>query len=326
MADPRFIHLRVHSDFSMVDGLQKIGPIVSAAAANNMPALALTDQMNMCGLVRFYGSAHGKGIKPLVGADFWVQSDELGDEQFRLTLLAMDNDGYQNITLLISRGYQRGHVQGRPVIDKGWLVEHAKGVIVLSGGREGDLGKFLLKGNRQMVEQSLAFYRTHFPDAYYLELLRTGRPDEEVYLHMAALIAPRDKQGDVLVAVVVHGQQGEAKLLVAELIALHPEIRPDQGLDPLAMGRAIEAHQAAHVHLVGQGQGRHVVGRGCRDDGANLLQAIDHGEVGVDPQVDEARIGHGYSIPSARRTGLKLCRYSGKGPRSANMARCSAVG
>ncbi|WP_324042552.1 DNA polymerase III subunit alpha [Aeromonas caviae] len=189
MADPRFIHLRVHSDFSMVDGLQKIGPIVSAAAANNMPALALTDQMNMCGLVRFYGSAHGKGIKPLVGADFWGQSDELGDEQFRLTLLAMDNDGYQNITLLISRGYQRGHVQGRPVIDKAWLGEHAKGVIVLSGGREGDVGKFLLKGNRQMVEHCLAFYQTHFPDAYYLELLRTGRPDEEVYLHMAVAIA-----------------------------------------------------------------------------------------------------------------------------------------
>ncbi|HHQ4691037.1 TPA: DNA polymerase III subunit alpha [Aeromonas veronii] len=189
MADPRFIHLRVHSDFSMVDGLQKINPIVGAAAANNMPALALTDQMNMCGLVRFYGAAHGKGIKPIVGADFWVQSDELGDEQFRLTLLAMDNDGYQNITLLISRGYQRGHVQGRPVIDKSWLAEHAKGVIVLSGGREGDVGKFLLKGNRQMTEQCVAFYQTHFPDAYYLELLRTGRPDEEVYLHMAVAVA-----------------------------------------------------------------------------------------------------------------------------------------
>lgn len=189
MADPRFIHLRVHTDFSMVDGLQKINPIVGAAAADNMPALALTDQMNMCGLVRFYGAAHGKGIKPLVGADFWVQSSELGDEQFRLTLLAMDNDGYQNITLLISRGYQRGHVQGRPVIDKEWLVEHAKGVIVLSGGREGDVGKFLLKGNRQMTEQCVAFYQTHFPDAYYLELLRTGRPDEEVYLHMAVNLA-----------------------------------------------------------------------------------------------------------------------------------------
>ena len=82
--------------------------------------------MNMCGLVRFYGSAHGR-IKPLVGADFWSAERRAWDEQFRLTLLAMDNDGYQNITLLISRGYQRGRVQGRPVIDKAWLGEHAKG-------------------------------------------------------------------------------------------------------------------------------------------------------------------------------------------------------
>ena len=189
MAEPSFIHLRVHSDFSMVDGLQKIGPIVAAAAADGQGALALTDQVNMCGLVRFYGTAHGKGIKPIVGADFWVQSSDLGDELFRLTLLAMDNEGYQNITLLISRAYQRGHVQDKPVIDKAWLSEHAKGVIVLSGGREGDVGKFLLKGNRQMTETCLAFYRQHFPDAYYLELLRTERPDEEVYLHMAVAIA-----------------------------------------------------------------------------------------------------------------------------------------
>ncbi|MFM4701930.1 DNA polymerase III subunit alpha [Aeromonas bivalvium] len=189
MAEPSFIHLRVHSDFSMVDGLQKIGPIVAAAAADGQGALALTDQVNMCGLVRFYGTAHGKGIKPIVGADFWVQSSDLGDELFRLTLLAMDNEGYQNITLLISRAYQRGHVQDKPVIDKAWLGEHAKGVIVLSGGREGDVGKFLLKGNRQMTESCLAFYRQHFPDAYYLELLRTERPDEEVYLHMVVAIA-----------------------------------------------------------------------------------------------------------------------------------------
>ncbi|MGL5285113.1 MAG: DNA polymerase III subunit alpha, partial [Aeromonas sp.] len=90
---------------------------------------------------------------------------------------------------LISRGYLRGHVQGRPVIDKAWLAEHAKGVIVLSGGREGDVGKFLLKGNRLMTERALAFYQEHFPDAYYLELLRTERADEEVYLHMAVDLA-----------------------------------------------------------------------------------------------------------------------------------------
>ena len=144
--------------------------------------------MNMCGLVRFYGSAHGRRIKPWSGRISGVQSDELGDEQFRLTLLAMDNDGYQNITLLISRGYQRGHVQGAPSSTRPGLANMPRGDRPLRRAR-GDVGKFLLKGNRQMVEHCLAFYQTHFPDAYYLELLRTGRPDEEVYLHMAVAIA-----------------------------------------------------------------------------------------------------------------------------------------
>ncbi|WP_445397413.1 DNA polymerase III subunit alpha [Zobellella sp. An-6] len=187
-----FIHLRVHSDFSMVDGLAKIGPINKRVRELGYPALALTDQMNLCGLVRFYGDAHGKGLKPIVGTDIWVRSEELGEQLFRLTLLAMDNTGYQNITLLISRAYERGHVQHRPVIDKAWLAEHSEGVIVLSGGREGDVGLYLLKGNDELATQCLAFYQQHFPDRYYLELLRTERPDEESYLHMAVALAARE--------------------------------------------------------------------------------------------------------------------------------------
>ncbi|MBP8065500.1 MAG: DNA polymerase III subunit alpha, partial [Aeromonadaceae bacterium] len=189
MAEPRFIHLRVHSDFSMVDGLQKIKPLVARAAEHGMPAMAITDQMNQCGLVRFYGEAHGKGMKPLVGVDFWVQSSELGDELFRLTGLAMDNDGQQNLVQLISKGYLRGHVQGLPVIDKQWLVEHQAGVILLSGGREGDVGKFLLKGNEAMVARCVEFYQHHFADRFYLELIRTGRTDEETYIRMAVALA-----------------------------------------------------------------------------------------------------------------------------------------
>ncbi|MDP5291637.1 DNA polymerase III subunit alpha [Oceanimonas sp. CHS3-5] len=186
---PSFIHLRIHSDFSMVDGLAKIGPITGRVQEQGYPALALTDEMNLCGLVRFYGDAHKKGLKPLVGADFWVQSEEMGEQLFRLTLLAMDNTGYQNITLLISKAYLRGHIQHRPVIDKDWLAEHSEGLILLSGGREGDVGTYLLKGNQALTERCLAFYRQHFPDRYYLELLRTGRPDEETYLHMAVELA-----------------------------------------------------------------------------------------------------------------------------------------
>ena len=101
MAAPDFVHLRVHSDFSMVDGLAKTKPIVAKAQELQMPAIAITDQMNFCGLVRFYGATHNAGIKPIVGADFWVRSPEFPDEPSRLTILAKDNDGYKNITLLI---------------------------------------------------------------------------------------------------------------------------------------------------------------------------------------------------------------------------------
>lgn len=147
MAEPRFIHLRVHSDYSMIDGLAKTAPLVKRAAALAMPALAITDFTNLCGLVKFYGSAHGAGIKPIIGADFHVQSEELGDELAQLTVLASNNEGYQNLTLLISRAYQRGYGAAGPLIDRDWLIEHREGLILLSGARQGDVGKFLLRGN-----------------------------------------------------------------------------------------------------------------------------------------------------------------------------------
>jgi len=187
--DPKFIHLRAHSDFSMVDSVVKVGPLVKKAAELGMPAIALTDQNNMCGLVKFYGAAHGSGVKPIVGADFWVQSEDFEDEQFRLVALAADNDGYQNITMLISKSYLRGHVQGHAIIDKDWLIEHKKGVILLSAGKAGDIGKALLKGNQALVDSSLAFYKEHFQDHFFIELLRTGREDEERYLHAAVALA-----------------------------------------------------------------------------------------------------------------------------------------
>ncbi|HIF9058356.1 TPA: DNA polymerase III subunit alpha [Photobacterium damselae] len=191
MAEPRFIHLRVHSDFSMIDGLAKVKPIIKKASELQMPALAITDFTNLCGLVKFYYAAHDAGIKPIIGADFKVQSEELGDELFDLTILAANNEGYKNLTLLISEAYQRGHVQHQPVIDKEWLIKHKDGLILLSGGKTGDVGKALLKGNQNMVEQCVAFYQTYFPDSYYLELVRTGRSDEEAYLHFAIELAEK---------------------------------------------------------------------------------------------------------------------------------------
>jgi DNA polymerase-3 subunit alpha len=188
---PTFIHLRVHSDYSMCDGLQKVKPIIAKAVELNMPALALTDQSNFCGLVKYYHAAHGAGMKPIIGCDFWVKSEELEDELFRLVVIATDNVGYKNLTELISKAYMRGHIQGKAVLDKNWLIEYKQGLIILSGGREGDIGKALLKGNHELVEQMVVFYQTHFLNSFYLELIRTGRDNEENYLHLAIELASK---------------------------------------------------------------------------------------------------------------------------------------
>ncbi len=189
MAEPRFIHLNIHSDYSMIDGLAKTGPLVKKVASMNMPAMAITDFTNLCGLVKFYCSAHGAGVKPIVGADFLMESELLGDELASLTILARNNTGYQNLTLLISEAYQKGYGAQGPTIQRDWLVNHKEGLIILSGGRKGDVGKFLLRGNNVLVEQALEFWQTHFPDSFYLELIRTGRQDEESYLHAAVQLA-----------------------------------------------------------------------------------------------------------------------------------------
>jgi DNA polymerase-3 subunit alpha len=169
----------------MVDGLSKVPPLVKKVAEMGMPALALTDFTNLCGLVKFYNTAHSCGIKPIIGADFAMQSNAFGDELTRITVLATDNKGYNNLTLLISKAYLRGHVQHLPVIDKEWLIEHAQGLIILSGAKDGEVGKALLKGNQPLVQACIEFYQTYFPDRFYLELVRTGRADEESYLHFA---------------------------------------------------------------------------------------------------------------------------------------------
>jgi DNA polymerase-3 subunit alpha len=176
----------------MVDGLSKVPPLVKKVAEMGMPALALTDFTNLCGLVKFYGTAHGCGVKPIIGADFLMQSPEFGDELTKLTVIATDNKGYNNLTLLISKAYLRGHVQHQPVIDKEWLIENAEGLIILSGAKEGEIGKALLKGNRELVASNVKFYKTYFPDRFYLELIRTGRPDEESYLHFALELAEQE--------------------------------------------------------------------------------------------------------------------------------------
>ena len=95
MTDPKFVHLRLHSNFSMCDGLNKVKPIIAKCVELGFPAVALTDQTNLCGLVKFYGAAQGSGVKPIIGCDFWVKSAELEDELSRIVVIATNNKGYK---------------------------------------------------------------------------------------------------------------------------------------------------------------------------------------------------------------------------------------
>ncbi|XKM13688.1 DNA polymerase III subunit alpha [Orbaceae bacterium ac157xtp] len=188
MSEPKFIHLHTHSDYSMIDGLAKTDVLVKHSASLNMPALAITDFTNLCGLIKFYGSALSKGIKPIIGADLKIQSDELAEDLYDITVLAKNNEGYKNLTLLISKAYQRGHINNYPVVDKKWLIEHSTGLIILASCRS-DIGIGVIRDNSALVESSIAFYQTYFPDSFYLELMRTGRENEEFYIAQAIKLA-----------------------------------------------------------------------------------------------------------------------------------------
>ena len=184
-----FIHLRVHSDFSMIDGLNKVKPILAKTRDLGMPAIALSDQMNLCGLVKFYSAAFEMGIKPIIGCDIWLLSEHFDQEITRVTLLAKDLDGYKNITEIISKAYLLGHYQHKVVVRQQHLSEHSKGVIVLSGGLHGELGIALSKGNDLIARNIASFYQQYFADNFYIELNRTGRDNEEDYVHSAVNFA-----------------------------------------------------------------------------------------------------------------------------------------
>jgi DNA polymerase-3 subunit alpha len=190
MAVP-FVHLHLHTEYSLVDGIVRVKPLVKAVAAAGMPACAVTDQSNLFALVKFYKAAQGAGIKPIVGADVWLHNDQDPGQPSRLVLLCKDRTGYLNLNALISRSYIDGQHRGVPTLQKAWLRAHSDGLIALSGGRAGDVGQALVAGNAELAGQLLDDWLAMFPDRYYLELQRTGREHEEDYLHAAVALAAR---------------------------------------------------------------------------------------------------------------------------------------
>ncbi|POA75403.1 DNA polymerase III subunit alpha [Pseudomonas sp. GW531-T4] len=193
-----FVHLRLHTEYSLVDGLVRIKSLVKTLAGMGMPAVAVTDQNNMCSLVKFYKAAMGTGIKPICGADLWLSNKDPENPLSRISLLVMNAVGYRNLTELISRGFIDGQRNGQIIIEREWVAEAAEGLIMLSAAKEGEIGLALLSGDLQEAETLAREWMAVFPDRFYLEVQRTNRPNDEEQLHAAVALA--DKIGAPLVA------------------------------------------------------------------------------------------------------------------------------
>jgi DNA polymerase-3 subunit alpha len=186
---PRFVHLHLHSEYSLVDSTIRIDALIGRCVELGMPAVAITDQSNLFALVKFYRAAEKAGIKPIVGADVWMEDPELR-QPARLTLLCQDQGGYRSLSRLLSRGYQDGHRGDHVVIERDWLCEDASGLIVMAGVGS-DVGQCLLEGREDDAGQRLAQWQQHFGDRFYLELTRAGRDAERLFEPAALRLAAR---------------------------------------------------------------------------------------------------------------------------------------
>ena len=172
---PSFVHLRLHSEYSISDGIVRLDEAVAAAAADGMPALALTDLANVFGMVKFYKEARAKGIKPIVGCDAWIANEGDRDKPGRLLLLCQSRAGYLRLCEFLSQAYRTNQYRGRAEIDKRWFAEiGTEGLIALSGAHLGDVGQALAVGNEQQARRLAHEWGELFPQRYYIELQRPG--------------------------------------------------------------------------------------------------------------------------------------------------------
>ncbi|HEX6998447.1 MAG TPA: DNA polymerase III subunit alpha [Gammaproteobacteria bacterium] len=185
-----FVHLRVHTEYSLVDSVVRVEPLVERVASLGMPAVAVTDQGNVGALVKFYRAATARGVKPIVGADVTLAESAEDREPTRLTLLCRNAQGFKALSALLSRAHAEGRATGRAVVLKEWLVrEQLDGLIALSGGQHGDLGRALAGTRPERAAELLERWLALFPDRFYIELQRLGRSGEADYLEAAVALA-----------------------------------------------------------------------------------------------------------------------------------------
>ncbi len=194
MNTPRFVHLRLHSEYSVTDGIVRVDDAVARAAADGMPALALTDAGNLFGMVKFYKAARGAGVKPLIGADCWVQNVADRDKPSLILLLVASHAGYLRLCELLSRAWLSNQHRSRAEIDKAWLTEGGtEGLIALSGASGGEIGQALASENLEAAGKLAKDWSALFPKRFYLELQRAGLPQTETLVARTVQLATKLK-------------------------------------------------------------------------------------------------------------------------------------
>jgi DNA polymerase-3 subunit alpha len=194
-----FVHLSVHSEFSMVDGLVTVPALVEKTQAMGGMAVAITDHCGLFGLVKFYQKALKAGVKPITAADLLLRDEEDETQVSVIRLLCLNETGYRNLTCLISKGYTEGQASGQPIVEWSWVVEHNEGLLALSAGSAGEIGQALCQDNMALAEKYLAKWQACFDQQRcYLELHRAGREQDE--LHVSKAVALAEKQQVPVVA------------------------------------------------------------------------------------------------------------------------------
>src|SRR3954453_12578507 len=167
MGKPLFVHLRMHSEYSVNDGIVRLDDAVRRAAQDGMPALALTDAANLFGMVKFYGAARGAGVKPIIGADCWIENEADRDKPSRALLLCASRAGYLKLCALLSRAWLTNQHRGRALVAHAWLEEGTDGLIALSGFLGGELAAPLLTDHAENAERIARRWAALFPGRYY---------------------------------------------------------------------------------------------------------------------------------------------------------------
>ncbi|WP_157267687.1 DNA polymerase III subunit alpha [Azohydromonas aeria] len=184
-----FVHLRTHTEYSVVDGTLRIDDAVAAARKDGQVALGITDLNNLFGAVKFYNACRKKGLKPVVGVDVWMEPEEGQAQPSRLALLVQDVGGYHNLSELLARAWTRNTQRAQAWVKWEWLQELGGGLIVLSGADCGCVGLALTAGDTRRARAAAQRLAAMFPDRFYLELQRAGLPGNEAHVRAAVQLA-----------------------------------------------------------------------------------------------------------------------------------------